>query len=87
MITIVILLVIYVVSFWRTYKWTQKAFYHPLRRWNWIRPNSVDVLWTICPLLNTVAMLCDLFESPLKDRDPLPQAEDESFFKPKNRMK
>lgn len=57
MLTISIILIIYIASAYKFYTFVQKCYYHPLGRWNNIKPDVIDILYTFTPFINTVFVI------------------------------
>ena len=82
MTTLIILLIIYLISVYMVYKWIQKAHYDPNGKWLYCKPNNEDLFFTFCPFLNTIVMIINFFDSPIKRK--IKVKKEITFFKPKN---
>jgi len=62
--TIIILLFIYILSVWKVFCWTRKA-YNKNGRWSWSSPNGSDIVMLFCPIINSIISIFYLFMNPL----------------------
>jgi hypothetical protein len=67
------LLVIYVISVYRNYKWFQKAYSKsddPYKdgRWSYSEADYDTIIITFFPIVNTIVTIFNLFDSPYRNK-------------------
>jgi hypothetical protein len=83
MIGIIIFIVIYLLSAWKSYKWIQIALYHPKGEYYKMEKSSSLILLVIAPFVNTAFAVFTLFESQWDSK----YIKQTNFFKPKKPFK
>ena len=79
---LLILILVYIISFYGTYKHIQISHYHKNGTNYGSTPNDIDFFFAVIPFLNSLSLLISwMFNSPLKNKQRIKY---ENFFKPKN---
>ena len=81
MVVLLIILFTYAISAYVNFKWVQKAHYHPNGKYNIISPTEIDFFFVFFPIVNTIIMIFQIFESPYKKEY---KEREVTIFKPKN---
>jgi hypothetical protein len=76
---------LYILSFVKVYK-HMRISYSKVGQWASLEPNLLDVLFTVCPGLNSIIALDCLFTSPYDSKHvDITQRSYRSFFRIKNK--
>lgn len=77
-----LVLVVYLLSVYTTYKYIQYAHYHPQGKWSNIKPDSSAIFLTFFPIVNTIFSLIFLTNGWKDDK----HKKKKEFFKPLKKL-